>query len=365
MLQIVAASSFSYRCFHMHGQDRKMNLSVDSFSSSFSSSPVSLFNADSERGRKDLDSVGKTRRLGVSFHSFQRRIHSSSSLFCPSSSSLESPRSLLSPSESRAGCSSISSSERKTGSLCDGETGLPDMPDVSRVYVHQSIEEEGEQEEDSSSAVRRNPSVKMIHISSHRKTPSSHSIPPSEVSCFASSSSSSSSPSEDPRVSLQLSSSSSISSPFSSYPLACKLPFSSSSLFLRPPSSLLLPLVFLLLLHHTSQPSPPSSSSSSSSFPVWLSRNFRENFPSLTQASAKKVVGLSRGSIYDPIVDFCFTIPEGSKGQIKAQTVKPPLTSSSFSFASSSLFSFFSTGFLSPPFFLSLSLYSYPLCRER
>ncbi|PHJ16590.1 endonuclease exonuclease phosphatase domain-containing, partial [Cystoisospora suis] len=301
-----------------------MNLS---FHCSSSFSPDSL-RADSEKQRSDLHSLKKTSFLGISVDSFGRGTSSSSSLFCPSSS-LESRGSLLSLMSEESCCSPLSSSERKTRSLCYDETGVPDTLDVCRVYVHQGIE----QHEDSN-ALRRNSPVKMIYItSSNRKTPPSHSTPPppSEISCFPSSSSSSS-PSEDLQLSPQHSSaSSSVSSPFSSSPLVCNLPFSSSSSspsFLRPPSSLLLPLAFLLL-HSSSQLSPHpsssfssfSSSSSSFSLAVWLSRNLEGTLPSLTKASAKKVVGLSRGSIYEPIVDFCFTIPEGSKGQIKAQTM--------------------------------------------
>nr|PUA92507.1 putative transmembrane protein [Toxoplasma gondii TgCATBr9] len=38
-------------------------------------------------------------------------------------------------------------------------------------------------------------------------------------------------------------------------------------------------------------------------------------------AEAKKVLGLARGGTYEPVADFCFSIPEGQKGRIMAQTV--------------------------------------------
>ncbi|RQX75655.1 rhodopsin-like GPCR transmembrane domain protein [Toxoplasma gondii CAST] len=38
-------------------------------------------------------------------------------------------------------------------------------------------------------------------------------------------------------------------------------------------------------------------------------------------AEAKKVLGLARGGTYEPVADFCFSIPEGQKGRIMAQTM--------------------------------------------
>ncbi|CBZ53550.1 conserved hypothetical protein [Neospora caninum Liverpool] len=38
-------------------------------------------------------------------------------------------------------------------------------------------------------------------------------------------------------------------------------------------------------------------------------------------AAAKKVLGLARGGTYEPVAEFCFTIPEGQKGRIMAQTM--------------------------------------------
>ncbi|PFH38471.1 hypothetical protein BESB_008130 [Besnoitia besnoiti] len=43
--------------------------------------------------------------------------------------------------------------------------------------------------------------------------------------------------------------------------------------------------------------------------------------PRVLNVFAKKIIGLARGGKYEPVADFCFTIPEGTKGRIVAQTI--------------------------------------------